>query len=274
MAFFLPFPSRAKLFLARKYLAPLELVQVMDNIELFRMSAVEREHWWYQALDRFLLDQWVSPVKPPRVLDLGCGSGRLFRLFQSSPDSIGVDVSDALAERFPTTHGAFQKADLWQFVQKLSESEKFDLILSIDSIYFLPTEQQKALLAKLSLHLNEDGAILLHLPAGALFARHHDRKVGIRSRYSKNTVHGLLPSGLRLLSIRYRMFLLSPIVFLVALLDRFRLRDQNATDLEIPRLFVNKILYRIVRWDDGLFSLAPFGSSLFVKLGKEKTKIS
>jgi len=107
-----------------------------------------RENWEELAGDfsqtrRYLwpeLDDFQRYVKEgDKVLDLGCGNGRLYELFGQEIDYLGVDQSSKLItlarERFPAAK--FAVADALNLPLK----EKFDVIFSIAFFHHIPSRQ-------------------------------------------------------------------------------------------------------------------------------------
>lgn len=129
----------------------------------------------------------VAELRPKRVLDLGCGTGRIsFALARAGmaarPDFelVGLDLSvpfldrarDRLVATFPAAAGAvrFVEGDMADF----SLAGRFDLIvLGFNNLsYLIEAEQRTACLAAVRRHLADDGrfAIDLQTPDLALLA--------------------------------------------------------------------------------------------------------
>ena len=74
----------------------------MNQREYRRMFEVEDRHWWYVGLHELILAQVgriaASAGEPLRILDAGCGTGRLMELLASAGSVEGCDISpDAVA---------------------------------------------------------------------------------------------------------------------------------------------------------------------------------
>ena len=126
------------------------------------------------ASERYFLRQYLAMVEPhidhgncARILDLGCGQGRLtIALAERYPDLtiLGVDLSeeaiaDAAAEsqRRGLAGLSFQVADLVNFLA--NESFKFDMIICTEVLLFFQHPQE--IMVKLVEFLDDSGLVLL-----------------------------------------------------------------------------------------------------------------
>ncbi len=100
--------------------------------------------------------------KTARILEVGCGSGRLLELLGrvGFEHYLGVDLSEeaiAQARALEVPHSAFQVADACSF----STQERFDVIIFNEVVYYLKNP------AEVLLHyaglLREDGAIVVSM---------------------------------------------------------------------------------------------------------------
>ena len=79
-----------------------------------------------------------------KILDLGCGSGYLFELFDSSDfEYSGVDVSKGQIEnckkKYPSGNFQISKADSLNF-----SDSNFDIIYCLSTIHHVPSEEKRA----------------------------------------------------------------------------------------------------------------------------------
>ncbi|MEX2362713.1 MAG: methyltransferase domain-containing protein [Balneolaceae bacterium] len=102
--------------------------------------------------------------KNSKVLDIGCGGGRLIELLSGNHNVTGIDVSLEMIKtataRYPSTeliHGDFMG---W------NAQDSFDFIIAWDSVFHTPHELQRAVTVKMCDHLSE-GGILLFTAGGA-----------------------------------------------------------------------------------------------------------
>lgn len=97
-----------------------------------------------------------------RVLDIGCGNGRLYQLFANLSISFtGIDISEKLIEiakeRYPKCH--FEVANMTDLP---FEVKKFDVIFSLVAFHHLPTQEtQLKALGEMKRVLKPKGKIIL-----------------------------------------------------------------------------------------------------------------
>jgi len=101
-----------------------------------------RGHWWRGFGD------FVRYVKPgDKVLDIGCGNGRMAEIFVDSKiEYLGIDNSEELIkiarERFKDKPWVkFEVGDVLEVKSRKSKVESFDLVLLIAVLHHLPSKQ-------------------------------------------------------------------------------------------------------------------------------------
>jgi ubiquinone/menaquinone biosynthesis C-methylase UbiE len=88
----------------------------------------------------FLIDELKKHVrKNEKVLDLGCGNGRLYKIFENkNVNYTGIDFSENLIQKDIEKYGNhFKTADILSL--PFSE-EKFDSVWAIAVLHHIPTE--------------------------------------------------------------------------------------------------------------------------------------
>jgi 2-polyprenyl-3-methyl-5-hydroxy-6-metoxy-1,4-benzoquinol methylase len=109
----------------------------------------------------------IRATKPKNILELGCGSGRLFPTFiQEGVENItGIDISDEMILKAKTKHPSLNvnQGDILDF----KSQEKFDLIVISNSLlkHIETSENRIKILENAKLHLSERGVISIdHSP--------------------------------------------------------------------------------------------------------------
>lgn len=101
-----------------------------------------------------------------RILDLGCGRGRLASILSRYGDVTGVDFSASAAEqarkRLPSAH--FFVADILDPRWVNEQAGSYDVVVSADVIEHLPWESQGTLLQHMQQLANENGVAILSTP--------------------------------------------------------------------------------------------------------------
>jgi SAM-dependent methyltransferase len=240
--------------------------------EYRRMAAVEQDHWWYRALHELVLAaiRRRSPATDLRIVDAGCGTGglMLFLGARGYRQVQGFDLSEHAVDRCRAA-GLTVGQDSLANIGARHGAGMVDVVVSNDVLYFLTPEQQGRFLEGCHAVLGPSGLLIMNLPALAAFRGIHDVSVGIGRRFSRPAVRQLLQAnGFDPERETYWPFLLSPLIFLVRLGQRIRLRLQAGvavrSDVSLPPRALNALLYRLVRFENRRLSRKPWGSSLFV----------
>lgn len=173
----------------------------MDPAYAAAYSDLAAHHWWWRARESLLVDeiQKLRRGRPPgRILDVGCGDGRLFPSLERFGEVQGIEPDPAT---LGTTVPAGRRIHHAPFEAPLPVTGKFDLILMLDVLEHL--DDPVASLALARALLAPDGVLLLTVPAlPALWTRHdelnHHRVRYTRAELRRQLVRaGLLPRMLR-----------------------------------------------------------------------------
>lgn len=139
-------------------------------------------HQWdpkqYEKFERerdqpfFDLLHLVCPMDHPRIVDLGCGNGKLTKIVHEhfhAYDTLGIDASKemlAKAQHLKSEHLRFKLQDIETF-----NSEKpFNLIISNAAIQWIPNHP--ALFKRLTEHLTPGGQLAIQIPANQSYPTH------------------------------------------------------------------------------------------------------
>lgn len=118
-----------------------------------------------------VLEELLNLTKETKILDLGCGSGNFELRFAKSVKSIlAVDYYDECLKflrkelkRRKILNVSLLKADIRK-IEKAGIKGKFDLIVIVDVIEHLKSEEAKKLMEKLRIFLADKGQICLITP--------------------------------------------------------------------------------------------------------------
>lgn len=251
----------------------------MQDTEYHRMAAVEAEMWWYRSLHEDLLRQIQEKHghnRALRILDAGCGTGGFLRYLRERgyPNLLGVDISPIAVgfcrnQGFEVMQGSIADPGLYPRLGS------FDVVVSMDVICSLPSEEERAVFFRAAHQALKDGGILLvQTPAFKVLGGIHDIAVSVHHRYSKPEMKRLLErAGIPSPRLGYRLVLLTPLILAARLVQRLKLRLQGEavkieSDVEMPAGFVNAFLLRLQRFEDRRLPWKPFGTSLQIRVEK------
>lgn len=108
------------------------------------------EQWGALEHDYAVLGSLLTRYQPQSILDVGCGSGRLFKLYGEHriPTVLGIDISEralALAQQrfpqIPTKHGRLEDLEF--------AANKFDLAICNRVLQHIPAHAIQPVVAKL-----------------------------------------------------------------------------------------------------------------------------
>lgn len=240
----------------------------MNRLEYKKMYEVEDGHWWYSSLHGLILDFIKREGDSLRILDAGCGTGRLCQLMRPHAQVLGCDLS-LLALYFCAKRGipsAFQAdlntADLGQ--------EQFDVITSIDVLYHRAIRSDDAVIEKFHRALKPGGLLILNLPAFNFLLSEHDRAVHTARRYRKMELRTMLEQhGFTVEKVSYRLFFL---FFAVAVTRGARAlfsgsrKKMASSDTRLHSDAANTVLIWFQKMENQLIELGvafPLGTSVF-----------
>jgi 2-polyprenyl-3-methyl-5-hydroxy-6-metoxy-1,4-benzoquinol methylase len=226
----------------------------MDAVEVQAMLDNEDRHWWYRGRRRIIQRELEHLPVPAgaRVLDAGCGSGRLldeltrygWRVsgLDMNPDSVAIardrgheDVQQGAVETLP-----------W-------EDEAFDLVTSLDVVEH--TADDRVSLRELRRVLRPEGWMLITVPAFQALWSTHDVFNNHYRRYDRPMMRAVAAEvGLRIERMTYFNSLLLPPAAAVRLVQRMRDRSNGAngahrSNVEIAPMWLSPALELPLRFE-------------------------
>ncbi|MDZ7316552.1 MAG: class I SAM-dependent methyltransferase [candidate division KSB1 bacterium] len=237
----------------------------MEKSEYDNIFQKEDNYWWYKALHELVL-YFVKAYSRSsvRILDAGCGTGRLMQLMSDYGTVEGMDISDE-AVRLARSRGLpnVQQKDLHEWDPS---PESFDIITSMDVLYTL--EDDELVLNKFYIALKKRGLLLLNVAAFNFLRRAHDNIVHTKRRYTAKSIRSKLEkSGFAVQRVTYRLPFLFLALCLIKAYETLFKPKNISSDLKPLSPWINRILLGVNRLENTLikkgFNL-PIGSSIFV----------
>jgi 2-polyprenyl-3-methyl-5-hydroxy-6-metoxy-1,4-benzoquinol methylase len=251
----------------------------MLESEYHRMAQLEAALWWYRSLHADLLAtirKHLGTDTYIRIVDAGCGTGGFLDYLRSHgyANCSGLDISP-LAVEFCRARGLTVQQGSIADANTLASLGKADVIISMDVVCSLPdTQQRLAFLRAAHAQLNPGGMLVVQTPAFECLGGIHDLAVGVNKRYTKREMRAVLGSaGLDTYTLRYRLLLLTPLIYIARAWQRLRLKFGGnvkiESDVSLPPRAVNALLYGLQRFEDRCLPWRPVGTSLQLLIRKE-----
>ena len=241
----------------------------MDAL-LERTFDAEQRHFWFRGFKRFitpLLEQAVTGIAKPRLLDAGCGTGANLPFLAGYGTPFGLELFwRGLA--FGHQRGLRRLAQ-GSVTALPFATGSIDVVLSFDVLYCLHPPDEKAAIGEMHRVLRPGGSVIINVAAMKMLTGDHSILGGEVHRYSRRELrHTLELAGFRVRRITYTNASLFPIIASVRALQRLRglkSGDDNPGDFYVPAAPVNSLLSGVLAVEAGLVKRGvnmPLGSSL------------
>lgn len=211
----------------------------MQLDEYRKMYALEENFWWYRGMlrvTRQILGRHFQPRSDIRILDAGCGTGKMLVELETYARTapVGFDFS-AEAVKFLRLRGinTVLQASTTDIPFK---SESFDLVTSFDVLCQLPDDGDRHALREFHRVLKPGGKIYVRLPAYPWMFANHDRcSLTFRRYYRGDLVAKVEHAGFRILKASYANFFLFPVfAFKRLVLERLGILSDSSDLRPVP----------------------------------------
>jgi SAM-dependent methyltransferase len=245
----------------------------MDDEAYKEMIELQEKHWWFVArreVIQSIMNLQMNESSTSKVLEIGCGVGGNVGLLSQSGNYLGIDMHrsavDYCSEKFPQFD--FQCTRMEDIPREFS-SNKFDSIYILDVLEHI--DDQIAILKSTQNYLNQNGKILLTVPAFEFLWSPHDDFVHHVRRYTKNGLKKTLEeAGFKIERISY----FNSILFPLALIQRLSMRlvkKKLSTHLSTPPKVVDRLFQFIFAQEAWILKHTnlPVGLSIIVVVSKK-----
>ena len=249
--------------------------------EFRMMYEAEENFWWYRILHEKVLveiQQRFAFRKDISILDLGCGTGGLLHFLRKNNyiNLQGIDNSDVSIHFSKKRNLSVQKANI-DDILTLFEGQIFDVIICNDVFYCLDKFQIINALQNVPALLNVNGIFLSNNNVFNAFYGTHDIAVGGKWRFTLKDFQGFLRNiPLQIQHHSYWTWMLSPLVLSIRIFQQTQLKlglidtSKLVSDVSVPPIWLNELFYKIVKIEEKILEKGFFGSSLFLRMGKNK----
>lgn len=225
---------------------------------------LEDKHWWHISKRRAILKliKKYNKKKGPKILDIGCGTGKNMEELQKLGTVYGLDRSSE-ALKFCRkrglkllTKGTAEKTNL--------EPNSFDIITILDVLEH--TDDKKTLI-EMGRILKKDGIIILTVPSYPWLWSKWDEVLHHKKRYTINTLKKILvANNFNPIKMTYTYsFLILPLLIIRKIKQNIS-KDFYQSDFKLSNPLFNFLLNNLSKFE---FLLAenfyiPFGTSILV----------
>jgi 2-polyprenyl-3-methyl-5-hydroxy-6-metoxy-1,4-benzoquinol methylase len=170
------------------------------------LERIEENDFWSKVKVKLILDL----VEGTKVLDVGCGSGRLSKILLDRGYSVVATDTDWRAVEIA------KKKGIAAFLSDITYSktdEKFDCIILGDVLEHI--ENDNSVMKKIHNMLKTNGCIVINVPSYPFLFGKHDVALGHKRRYSDNELKTKLKAaGFKIECFRHWNLLAFPITVL------------------------------------------------------------
>ncbi|MDD5760244.1 MAG: class I SAM-dependent methyltransferase [Desulfobulbaceae bacterium] len=232
-----------------------------DNVAATDYSS-EKFWWWKKAREELILvllkKHFNTPT--PRVLDVGCGDGRIAKIVMETYNAKleGIEMNPSMAN-VARINGV---ACVAYKIEERKQKNEYDLILLLDVLEHI--EKDDDALRKIVNQLKPRGNLLITVPLIKALWSPQDIEVGHKRRYEKDEIRKLLrKQGLEIISDGCWNFILTAPVAMQKIIWRYNGNKKWANN---QNSVLGKMLYRILKLENGLIKngvTLPIGISYF-----------
>jgi len=237
------------------------------NLEEYQqMYELEDTHWYFigkRLIIKSILERYLLPRKTCRILDIGCGTGKILEMLQRFGDVSGADTSIAALE-FCRKRGMDNLCYLSMEGCLPFLDSSFDFVTAFDVLEHV--NDDRGMIREIRRVCNPGGKLLITVPAFMFLWSPHDNAVQHRRRYTKKQVEELLKlEGLTILQASYTNFFLFPIAVAVRWFRTAFHRKRGSSEffIQIPDI-VNRLFLFVLRLEAAMIQKIsfPFGVSI------------
>lgn len=202
---------------------------------------LEDKHWWHVSKRRAVVGCIQSYLKNtnPRILDIGCGTGKNLEQLKKYGKIYGLDNSKE-AIKFCNQRG-LKNIRLGKAENMPFKSDSFNLITLLDVLEH--TDDNKTL-NEVYRVLEKDGLLILTVPAFSWLWSDWDKVLHHKRRYNLNNLAKLLQKHSFTVSYATYLysFLVLPALIIRQIKQKFLKSEKYSSDFKLSNDLLNKII--------------------------------
>jgi 2-polyprenyl-3-methyl-5-hydroxy-6-metoxy-1,4-benzoquinol methylase len=230
------------------------------------------EHFWIQWRFQALIhNKTLRNLADKRMFEIGCGHGMVMKQFETLHNIVvdGCDLKPTALRLVEKGKGDVYLLNIYDEPPQLLQ--KYYGILLMDVLEHIKNDSEFLHIS--CKYLQNEGLVIVNVPALNLLFSKYDRKVGHIRRYDKKMLHKLLKeNNIEVLSMEYWGFLLLPVVLIRKFFLLF-IKDENIVDkgFKLPGKFTNTF-FKLLMKLEFLLCRSPFAGSSLIAIGKLSSK--
>ena len=230
---------------------------------------VNKTHWWFRARNliiKTIINSIFKNKKNLKILDMGCGSGANLKMLSEYGNVFAMEPSEEFIEYASKENPDCKILQGAMPDNNPYKNEKFDLIVSLDVIEHI--ENDLKTLIELKNMLNDNGKIIITVPAFQFLFSQDDIVACHYRRYSKKTLKQLIKeAGFKKFSIYYFNTILFLPIAIVRMLLKITGKTSESQD-KVATNYFNNLFYHLLSFERHTLKINPFGISLCAILEK------
>jgi len=226
------------------------------------LYALEDTHWWHLAKRRLVLSliRRYAPRRHPRILDIGCGTGKNMEAWSHIGPTMGIDIE-------PCALSYCRKRGLTRVRQGRAEhtgltASSVDVVTMLD---VLEHTDDTLVIREIARILAKRGICVITVPAYQWLWSTWDVVLKHKRRYTKNELLAKVSArGLHPLYASYVFSFLPIPVILVRRLKSHLPAGRYGSDFQITSPFINKLFFGLCVLEQSIMNVVPlpFGTSI------------
>ncbi|MBU0568831.1 class I SAM-dependent methyltransferase [bacterium] len=218
----------------------------MNREEYQIMYEAEDTFWWYVGRREIILSFLNKAVtdrgKDIKILDAGCGTGKILQSLKDYGFSVGIDISRE-AIQFCKIRG-LENISQASVMNLPFRDGAFDLIVSLDVLYHSWVKDDCSTMKEFGRILKEDGMVLITLPAYNFLKSPHDKAAHTKHRYTRREVKKKMEEASFLVErATYFNTILFPLICVVRLWGKIFISNKKVkSDIKPINPIINMIL--------------------------------
>lgn len=224
---------------------------------------LEEKHWWHLAKRRAVLYfiNRFNKIKNPRILDIGCGTGKNIEAFNNIGLGYGIDKSRQ-AIKFCKKRG-LKNVKLGKSEKTNLKSSYFDVITLLDVLEHV---EESPTLKEIHRILKPKGTVILSVPAFDWLWSQWDVVLQHKRRYTIDSLSKVLGiHNFKVIKISYAYsFLVLPAIIVRSIKSKM-FKNNYPSDFKLSSSPINWFLFSLSKIESFFMynNKVPFGTSIF-----------